>query len=179
MPAGSEFWRFDRSAPDAWTWDGFPAPRYRFDPASGAFRVRYGATAPHGAARERYDGTGMVIPNAAADDNLVHLRTRRALKVLDMRGDRTQDQLRVDDQMNTSREPGRFATCQALADAARNWWDDLDGIVYRSRTTPASSTNLAFWSADPFDIDSVRLGDAADLLVDLVLRWRFTVDFDF
>ena len=44
---------------------------------------------------------------------------------------------------------------------------------------PQSSTNLAFWSADPFDIESVSLGGATEVLAELALRMRFTVDFDF
>lgn len=177
--AGTDLWRIDKSEPATWTWAGFATPCYRFDPTSGAFRTRYAGTRRHGAARERYAGTCRVIPAAHADDHLVHLRTTRSLRVLDLRGERTQDLLGVDDQINTSRSADHFAACQDLADAAPRWWDDLDGILYRSRTTPQDSTNLAFWSLDGFEVDATRLGDATEFLADLVLHRRFTVDFAF
>lgn len=173
------YWRLDRSEADAWSWGGCPNPKHRFDPSSGAFRTRYAATRGHGAARERYAGTGRVIPAGDAGDHLVQLTTTRNLRVLDLRIAAVQDVLGVDDQINTSREPGIFVACQNLADVARGWWQELDGIVYRSRTTAQTATNLAFWSLDGFDVTSTPLGDATEFLSDLVLHHRFTVEFDF
>lgn len=54
----------------------------------------------------------------------------------------------------------------------------LDGIVYRSRTTSATSTNLAFWSIDGLDVDARELRSCSAELDDLVLHHHFTVGFD-
>ncbi len=48
------WWRIDAARPDAWVWEPFPAPRYRFDPISARFRVRYAASTQRAAARERF-----------------------------------------------------------------------------------------------------------------------------
>lgn len=170
------YWRLDSSAPDAWGWEGFATPRYRFDPTSGRFRTRYAASVDFGAARERYAATGRVIPAADLGDHLVRLTTTRVLRVLDLRTTKTQDLLGVDDQISTSREPHIFAACQGLADTCRGWWDDgLDGIVYRSRTTAQESSNVAFWSLDGFEVASMPLGEAGAFLDELILRHRFTI----
>jgi hypothetical protein len=63
VSAGTEIWRVDATDPAGWTWEGFPDPRYRFDPASEAFRTRYASTELVGAFRERYRATGLVIPS--------------------------------------------------------------------------------------------------------------------
>src|SRR6516164_4744242 len=52
VDAGTELWRVEAAAPEQWTWTGFPHPRYRFDPESGAFRTRYAAGTLVGAFRE-------------------------------------------------------------------------------------------------------------------------------
>jgi hypothetical protein len=68
-------------------------------------------------------------------------------------------------------------TCHRLADATRRWWSDVDAIVYRSRTTPQSSLNFAFFGSDGFDIVSSPLG-RVDVLSDLVLQHGFTIGRD-
>ena len=59
------------------------------------------------------------------------------------------------------------------------WWGDIDAIVYRSRTTPESSLNFAFFDSGGFDIVSSPLGDRVDVLSDLVLHHGFTIGWDF
>ncbi|MDI3312742.1 MAG: RES family NAD+ phosphorylase [Mycobacterium sp.] len=173
--AGTEIWRLDASAPADWTWEGFPTPRHRFDPASGAFRARYGASSLVGAFRERYRATGLVIPADHAAHRLVRLVAARHLRVLDLRTERNLDALRVDDQISTGMHPEVWTTCQRLADAVRRWWPDLDAIVYRSRTTPETSVNVAFFAAEAFAVESWALDERADILSNLVLRHGFTV----
>ena len=55
---------------------------------------------------------------------------------------------------------------------------DIDAIVYRSRTTPESSLNYAFFGDDGFDVESWPLGERIDVLTDLVLHQGFTVNWD-
>ncbi len=98
--AGTELWRIDARAPDDWQWDGFPQPRHRFDPASGAFRVRYAGRSVAGAARERYLLTGRYVPGDHAQHHLVRLVPDRDLRVLDLRSERNLDALGVDDQIS-------------------------------------------------------------------------------
>jgi hypothetical protein len=50
--------------------------------------------------------------------------------------------------------------------------------VYRSRTTPATSANLAFFSPEAFTIEARPLAECVEVLDDLVVRHRFTVGFD-
>ena len=179
ITAGTEIWRGDATDPADWTWVGFPEPRYRFDPASGAFRTRYAGTTLVGAFRERYRATGLVIPVDHANHHLVRLVAARHLRVLDLRTEKNLDALQVDDQISTGQHPDVWDTCHRLADAVRRWWTDLDAIVYRSRTTPESSANLAFFADDGFDIQSWLLADRRDILTDLVLSNGFTIGWDF
>ncbi len=179
ITAGTEIWRGDATHPADWTWVGFPEPRYRFDPASGAFRTRYAGTTLVGAFRERYRATGLVIPVDHANHHLVRLVAARHLRVLDLRTEKNLDALQVDDQISTGQHPDVWDTCHRLADAVRRWWTDLDAIVYRSRTTPESSANLAFFADDGFDIQSWLLADRRDILTDLVLSNGFTIGWDF
>ena len=179
ITAGTEIWRGDATDPADWTWVGFPEPRFRFDPASGAFRTRYAGTTLVGAFRERYRATGLVIPVDHANHHLVRLVAARHLRVLDLRTEKNLDALQVDDQISTGQHPDVWDTCHRLADAVRRWWTDLDAIVYRSRTTPESSANLAFFADDGFDIQSWRLADRRDILTDLVLSNGFTIGWDF
>lgn len=176
--AGTEIWRVDATEPAHWTWEGFPDLRYRFDPASGAFRTRYAGTTLIGAFRERYRATGLVIPADHAAHHLVRLVAARHLRVLDLRTEKNLDALVVDDQISTGQHAAVWATCHRLADAARRWWSDLDAIVYRSRTTPETSANYAFFTADAFAVESWVLADRTDVLTDLVLRHGFTVGWD-
>jgi hypothetical protein len=164
--------------PAQWTWQGFAQPRYRFDPASGEFRTRYAATSLIGAFRERYRGTGSVVPADHADHRLVRLVTARSLRLLDLRTERNLDALDIDDQISTGQHESVWTTCQGLVDAARVWWPDLDAIVYRSRTTPSVSANYAFFGLDGLTHESWPLAQRPDVLVDLVLRNGFTVDWE-
>lgn len=178
MRAGTELWRVDSVHPTEWTWSGFAEARYRFDPVSGEFRTRYAATQLVGAFRERYRDTGSVLPAEHADQYLVRLVTTRSLRILDLRTERNLDALDVDDQINTGQHDAVWDTCQNLAHRARQWWPDLDAIVYRSRTTPTSSANYAFFGADGLTHESWAVAQRVDVLIDLVLRHGFTVDWD-
>lgn len=178
MSAGTELWRIDAGRPEEWSWLGFPRPRHRFDPASGGFRTRYASTNLPGAARERYLDTGRYIPADHAAHHLVRLVNERPLRVLDLRTEANLDALDVDDQISTGHHPRVLATAHRLADAVRSWWDELDGIVYRSRTTPETSVNVAFFSLDGLAATTTPLADAGDVLDDLVLTAGFTVGFD-
>jgi hypothetical protein len=175
---GTTWWRIEQHAPDAWKWDGFAVPRHRFDAATGAFRTRHAAATFAGAARERYFDTGLYLPTDHADHVATELTCTRALLVLDLRTERNLHALDVDDRINTGHEPAVWTACHRLADAVRQWWPDLDGIVYRSRTAPATSQNLAFFSADGLSATSRPLRACRDELDDLILLHHFTVDFD-
>jgi hypothetical protein len=178
VPAGTEIWRLDAQAPAKWTWSGFPQPRYRFDPESGAFRTRYAGATLVGAFRERYRFSGLVIPADHATHRLVRLVAARNLRVLDLRTEKNLDALQVDDQINTGQHPDVWHTCHRLADAVKRWWTDIDAIVYRSRTTPETSGNFAFFAIDGFDVESRALKGRADVLTDLVLNHDFTINWD-
>lgn len=179
MPAGTELWRIDANAPNRWDWSGFLTPRHRFDPHSGVYRVRYAASGVHGAARERYLDTGRYIPADHRQHRLIRLTTQRPYRVLDLRSETTLDALGVDDRINTSHDPTVWDACHLLVDAARGWWSDLDGILYRSRTTPASSVNVAFFSLDGLHAISRPLHRCTTELDDLVLHHQFTIGFDY
>ena len=176
--AGTEIWRVEATEPADWTWDGFPEPRYRFDPASGEFRTRYAARTYEGAFRERYRDTGRVISADHASHYLIRLVSTRPLRVFDLRMQKNQDILQVDDQINTGQQRRVWEKCHQLADAAQRWWSDLDAIVYRSRTTPQTSVNYAFFAHLAFTTESWPLADRTDVLVDMVLNHEFTVNWD-
>jgi hypothetical protein len=179
MPAGTELWRIDATVPSRWEWGGFPTPRHRFDPASGRFRVRYANTTMRGAARERYLDSGRFIPADHGLHRLVRLTTLRAFRVLDVRGEATLDALGVDDRISTSHDREVWEACHRLVDAATTWWTDLDGLVYRPRTAPASSVNVAFFSLDGLRATSRPLRRCAAELDELVLHHQFTIGFDY
>jgi RES domain len=180
LPVGGSLWRIDAAEVAAWNWVGFDRPRFRFDPESGAFRVRYAATTISGAAREKYLDTGRLIPADHAKHYVVHLRATRPLKILDLRTQANLDALDADDRINTGHEPLVWQSCRRLADAVRAWWDELDGIMYRSRTRPQTSSNLACLSLDGFRVEACRILDTCvDELDELVLHHHFTVDFQY
>jgi hypothetical protein len=131
-----------------------------------------------GAFRERYRATGLLIPADHAAHQLIRLVAARHLRVVDLRTERNLDVLDVDDQVSTGQHPQVWDTCHRLADAFRRWWDDLDGIVHRSRTAPSTSANVAFFNDEAFAIESWTLGDRTDILVELVLRHGFTANWD-
>jgi hypothetical protein len=178
VPAGTEIWRVDATTPAKWTWAGFPEPRYRFDPGSGTFRTRYAGATLVGAFRERYRSSGLVIPADHQHHRLVRLVATRNLRVLDLRTEKNLDALRVDDQINTGQHPDVWKTCHRLADAVKRWWTDIDAIVYRSRTTPETSGNFAFFAVDGFGVQSWALKTRSSVLTDLVLHHDFTVNWD-
>lgn len=178
LPTGSTFWRIEAEPADRWEWEGFSSPRHRFDPADGSFRTRYASTRFHGAARERYLDTGRYIPASHAHHHVVRIEAMRPFRVLDLRNERKLDLLGLDDRISTSHEPKVWDTAQLLAQRARGWWDHIDGIVYRARTTPSSTSNLAIWSIAGCRTASRPLVDCGDDLDDLVLRRDFTIDFE-
>ncbi len=177
LPTGTRLWRIDAHPPGEWAWDGFPEPRHRFDPADGSFRTRYASTRFYGAARERYLDTGRYIPAAHADHHVVELVATRPFRVLDLRNEAKLDRLGLDDRISTSHEPKAWDTAQLLAQRARAWWDRIDGIAYRARTTPSSTSNVAFWSTNGCDVTSRPLRACGADLDDLIMRRDFTIDF--
>jgi hypothetical protein len=82
------------------------------------------------------------------------------------------DVLRVDDQISSGQHAEVWSTCHRLADAARRWWTELEAIVYRLGQFRLLHSRRVrrrvVWV----------LEDRADILTDLVLRHRFTVDWD-
>jgi hypothetical protein len=172
------FFRIDAQPVAAWSWVPFAAPRYRFDSATGACRVRYAARSDEGAARERYRDSGSMIPADHAGHHLVTLTGR--VRVLDVRGEATLDLLELDDQISTSRADPWFDAAHRLTDSIRAWWGDhVEGIAYRSRTTPETSTNLAFFEHAPLAGVSQSLAQCAELLDRLVLARGFAIDFPY
>lgn len=140
--------------------------------------MRYAAESLHGAARERYLDDGRLIPADHAGHHLVELQARRPLRIVDLRTEANLDALDVDDRINTSHEPSVWDACHRLADAVVSWWPDaVDGIVYRSRTTPQTSVNVAFLSTDAFAVSSRELASCVDELDDLIVDHGFTVRF--
>lgn len=178
-PTGTQFWRLEATDPAAWNWAGFPAPKYRFDPTSGAFRSRYAATSLPGAARERYGDTGRFVEAGHAEHFLATLTCARPFRYLDLRNEKVLDHLGLDDRINTSHEDDIWTACHDLVDLVHGWWDQVDGIVYRSRTTPQTSSNVAFWSTDALNVVGEHLVDCGAVLDDLILHHGFTVDFDY
>jgi hypothetical protein len=75
------------------------------------------------------------------------------------------------------------STGPALSSSPEGWASRpqqrcLDAIVYRSRTTPETSFNAAFFAGDAFATESWVLADRTDILVDLVLNQDFTVNWE-
>src|ERR1700739_3965678 len=122
VQSGVEIWRIEARHPSDWTWAGFAQPRFRFDPASGSFRTRYGATRLIGAFRERSRPTGLVIPDDDVDHHLVRLTASRSLRGLELRTEKNLDALKVDDQISTGQHPAAWATCHRLSDEATQQW---------------------------------------------------------
>lgn len=148
------WFRLDPRAPASWPWDPYVAPRSRFDSATGRFRVRYAADSARAAMRERFDAAGRVVTGAPLRLHLVELTG--PLRILDLRLDRNLDALGIDDQVSTSRAPDVWAACQVLADPVNGWYGSrCHGIVYRSRTTPQRSANLAFFTHAPLTARSL------------------------
>lgn len=170
------WYRLDSQRPQHWVWTPFARPRYRFDSAAGRFRLRYAGVSERVAMRERFDAEGRIVSASDLDLTLVELSGR--LRVVDLRQDRTLDVLGLDDEINSSRAPGVWAACQQLADLVQAWYGGrCHGIVYRSRTTPQRSANLAFFEHAPLTATSLgRLGDQPWVLAACVASDGFTVD---
>ncbi|MEO6712478.1 MAG: RES family NAD+ phosphorylase [Mycobacteriales bacterium] len=171
------WWRIDAAAPADWGWEPFPSPRHRFDSAAGLFRVRYAARTERAAFRERFADEGRRISAAHQSDHLVEITGR--LRVLDLRNEHTLDALRLDDEVNVGRDPRVLTTAQQLADRLVGWYgDSLHGLLYRSRTTPSASPNLAFFGSAPTTlVDRGPLSRRTATLARLILRDRFAVEF--
>lgn len=171
----ANLWRFDTAACDAWDWTPFATPRHRFDSAAGQHRVRYAATAANGAARERYRDTGLFIPSDHAEHHVATLSGE--LIVLDLRRETVLDALAVDDRISTGREQAVWASAQHLTDRASEWLGaDMHALMYRPRTTPETSANVAFYRHAQLTCTSAALHTCADLLDELKLR-GFTIDW--
>lgn len=169
------WWRLDAADPAEWTWEPFPEVRHRFDSARGQARVRYAADAMRVAMRERFDAEGRIVSTEHLDLHVVEITG--TARVLDLRQDAVLDALGLDDQVSTSRAPEVWAACQELADRVQEWFGPrVDGLVYRSRTTPQRSANLAFWGHAPLQARSLGLlRDHEGLLAASVASDGFTV----
>lgn len=177
--AAGPWWRIDLVEPDAWTWEPFPAARHRFDPPSGRFRVRYAASTPAAAVRERFPGRTLT----EADGILRLVRLDGSPSALHLTRRSTLDALGLDDRVSTGRLDGAdrrgdqlLGIAQRLSDAVYDWWDQKPPpVVYRTRSTP-SARSIAFTRAVGWDTThSGLLRDAIGLLVELVMRHKFTV----
>lgn len=171
----SRWYRVDATPAAQWSWRSFATPRNRFDSAAGAFRVRYAGDEPRVAMREFFDTSQRVVSAEDLDLHLVELTG--AVTVLDLRRERTLDALGLDDQINTSRAPGVWTACHRLVDLAQDWFGErCEGIVYRSRTTPERSANLAFHAHAPLRASDLgTLGTQSEVLAACVLADGFTV----
>jgi hypothetical protein len=126
--------------------------------------------------RERFDAEGRIVSPQHLSHRLVEVTG--TLRVLDLRNDHVLDVLGVDDQISTSRAPGVWSACQRLTDLVQGWYGDrLHGIVYRSRTTPQRSVNLALLAPTHVsvrDLGPLRRQEA--LLTALVASDGFAVE---
>lgn len=169
------WFRLDATSPSRWSWHAYPTPRSRFDSATGATRVRYAGDAARVAMRERFDGSARIVGIPELDLRLVELTG--AVSVLDLRREQNLDALGLDDQVSTARSPEVWAGCQLLVDRVHEWFGlRCHGLVYRSRTTPERSANLAFFEHAPLTArDLGPLGDQEALLASCVLSDGFAV----
>jgi hypothetical protein len=156
---------------------GFGAPRHRFDPPSGRFRVRYAANRADAAALERFPAR--TITGADGDIQLVLLHGRPA--ALHLTRQANLEALKLDDRVSTGRlddtdDDPLLATSQALSDAVYDWWDTKPPpLVYLARSMP-SARSVAFTASTGWDaITSWPLREATTLLAHLVIRRDFTV----
>ena len=125
--------------------------------------------------RERFDRLQRRMDTPDLQLRLVELTG--AVRVLDLRRDRTLDALGLDDQVSTGRALGVWRACQRLTDLVQDWFGErCEGIVYRSRTTPERSANLAFFAHAPLvarDLGPLREQDR--LLLSCILTDGFTI----
>lgn len=174
-----QWWRIDADHPADWRWDGFPAPRHRFDPTSGRFRVRYAANQTVAAARERFPAR--LLTESDGDLYLVSIEIDAA--VLPLTRQENLDGLAIDDRVNTGRldRPGPggdplLDVCQELADAVFDWWKGSPPpLVYRTRSSP-NARSVAFTESASVSVLNARpLREAGRLHAQLVGRHGFTV----
>lgn len=170
------WFRLDRTTPREWSWAPYATARHRFDSAAGLRRVRYAASSQRGVLREAFDATGRILGEADLESHLVRLSGR--LRLLDLRREATLDALGLDDQVSTGRAPEVWTTCQRLADlAAGHYGVRLHGIVYRSRTTPQTNTNLALFAQAQMTAETLGpLRTHSGLLAAAVVGDGFTVE---
>jgi RES domain len=170
------WFRLDGQTPARWEWAPFSTPRCRFDSAAGLYRVRYAGEGERVATRERFDASGRVVSPADLSLRLVELTG--VLRVLDLRLDHNLDVLGLDDQISIGRGPDVWDMCQELSDRVFSWYGErCHGIVYRSRTTPQRSANVAFFAHAPLlAVDRGALGKQPGLLASCVLSDGFTVE---
>lgn len=137
--------------------------------------MRYAADASRTALRERFDTEERKIDAAALSAHLVELSG--PVRVLDLRRDQTLDALALDDQISTSRSPGVWQACHELIDLVDEWFGtNCDGLVYRSRTTPQRSANLAFFAHAHLAARTLgTLNDQPELLLDLIATDGFQI----
>lgn len=168
------WFRIDSASPTQWTWTPFPRPRNRFD--TPVARVRYAARTERGAFRERFADRRRHIRPDDADSAIVLLAGR--LRILDLRQEATLDSLGLDAEVSTGRDPRVLTACSLLAGRIYDWYGQrLHGIVYTSRTTPQTSTNLAFFEHAPVTASSLgRLDERTDLLAQLVIDDGFRIE---
>jgi len=169
------WYRIDWQSPSRWNWTPHPIPLSRFDSAAGARRLRYAGDASRVAMRERFDTAPRKIRPADLDLHLIELTG--SVEVLDLRRNQTLDALGLDDQINTGRAAGVWSACQQLSDRVHDWFGTrCHGVVYRSRTTPQSSANLAFFAHAPLtprDLGTLREQEA--LLASAVVSDGFSI----
>jgi hypothetical protein len=171
-----ECWRFDAADPATWDWRPFPTPRYRFDSAGGTARIRYAGLTARGASRERWAPDRRI---ALVDARTWVVRLAGTLRVIDLRRESVVDRLGLDHRINTARDPAIWRVCQVLGDRLRQWMPSLGAIVYRSRTTPETSANVAWHRPGALRVVSATpLRECPDLLDRLVLADGFAVSFD-
>src|SRR5207244_3440980 len=132
-------------------------------------RIRYAGEGQRIAMRERFDVSGRVVSPADLSLRLVELTG--VIRVLDLRLERNLDALGLDDQISTGRGPEVWAACEQLSDRVFAWYGErCHGIVYRSRTTPQRSSNLAFFAHAPLQpMDLGVLQGQTELLASCVL----------
>jgi hypothetical protein len=168
------WWRLDERPPSAWSWEGFPVPRNRFD-APGA-RVRYAARTERGAFREHFAEGQRLVTERHAAMHVVRLTGR--LRIVDLRAESTLDLLGLDAEVGTGRSERVFKTCWALSERLQTWYGNrLHGLVYTSRTTPQTSANLAFLRNAPLAVTDVGpLESREALLAELIADDGFRVE---
>ncbi len=138
--------------------------------------MRYAGDAQRVAMRERFDASDRIISEADLDLHLVELAG--TTRVLDLRRDSNFDALGLDDQISTSRAPDVWKACQRLCDLIADWYGErCHGIVYRSRTTPQRSANLALFRHAPLTGRSLgRLRGQDGLLAACAHSDGFTIE---